>query len=293
MSDLVTRVNHNELARTFAYTSVGPLSVEESALRRFSPRRSRWPQLAAIDERVAELDRGAAEANTTLADLRERRRTAPEHDAAAMADWIARGEKGRRPEPTAPRLDEAIAEAERRLAGFEAAAAEALEQKVRYVQKHRKRLAREADAQVEATRQRYRQAVAEAEAARDELVETRRTAVWARLYPHQSLNSAVSNAIAGGRRKPCEAAGIGEPIQPGRVFRLLEADADWAAAAVSQDQAQALGVQPDVEAKWETEEDDRRRKREFRDWYVREYGEPPPATAYPGALPGMADAPLP
>jgi hypothetical protein len=81
-------------------------SEELSAWPRVSPMRSRWPELVTLDDRVSELEQRAAALNEELAHLAgDRLNVAREADTDTLADWLARGEKGLRPEATVPAIE--------------------------------------------------------------------------------------------------------------------------------------------------------------------------------------------
>src|SRR4051794_33842230 len=61
------------------------VSAETNALRRLSPRRNRWPEVAKFDTSVAELERQHSQASTALADLHNRIAQAPTAHADALA----------------------------------------------------------------------------------------------------------------------------------------------------------------------------------------------------------------
>ena len=120
--------------------------LETNALRRLSPTRNRWPELREIDERVANVERRHGEAGQRLRELREQHASAPSADADRLASWLA-DQKGPRPVSSIPALELEIAEAEAEVAGLEILVGRELEAKAEYVQKHRKRLVRDAAAQ--------------------------------------------------------------------------------------------------------------------------------------------------
>ena len=132
---------------------------QSSVLKRFSPRRSRWPELHAFDERLAEIDARQARANDELAELRERLAQAKREDSQALADWIAAGEKGARPEPTVPKLERRIAEREADRDAANAASDRVLKEKAAFVERHRKRLVQEADRATQDAAVRYTAAI--------------------------------------------------------------------------------------------------------------------------------------
>jgi len=214
--------------------------------------RSKWPEIAELDRRVAELEQRAAAASEELQEATQQRNAAPEADARAHAHWIAAGERGDAPASSRPELDARIEELEIERDGLLAAAGQVLEQKVSHIQKHRKRLVRDADAQTAKLRERAEQLVAELAATRTALLEARGAAVWAATYPDRSAGARPPASVAGGRRRVLEQAGIAGQLDPERLWALLRADVETLSTAVTAEQATAMGAKPsdDEEAVW-------------------------------------------
>ncbi len=223
---------------------------EESALRRLSPLRSKWPEIAELDRRAAELDQRAAGVAEELQEATQQRNAAPEADARRRAEWIAAGEKGDAPASSRPELDARIEELERERDGLRAAADGVLEQKASYVEKHRKRLVRDADAHVTKLRERSEQLIDELAATRTELIEARSASVWAAVYPDRAAGATPPTTVAGGRLRVLERAGIAGQVDAERIFALLREDAGYLERALSQAQAEAMGAKREDEAVW-------------------------------------------
>jgi hypothetical protein len=79
-----------------------------------------------------------------------------------------------------------------------------LDRKEQHVRRHRGKLEREAQADVERAHERYDAAVREVERARDELLETRRTRRWAMVFPEAGAtqDDLLSVNVAGGLLAP-------------------------------------------------------------------------------------------
>jgi len=120
------------------------------------PRKSAWPELDQLDQRVAELQHRHAEAQERVRTLTEQRANAPTVDADAIARWELNHRKGPKPKPTAETLDAEIVDAERDRDGLETAIDLALEEKAAYIEKHRARLVNVAEQQTEEAHQRMR-----------------------------------------------------------------------------------------------------------------------------------------
>jgi hypothetical protein len=211
------------------------LTGEESALRRLNPRRSRWPELDAFNEKVHEMEVRIVELGERSRAVHERLLTADREDAERYAAWLLNPD-GDQPEPEKPQLEEERDRAVRELAGAEAALGSLLEEKARLVAKHRPRLVRDGESATAEARARYEQAVADAEEARRELVELRETTIWAELYPdcHES-DVQLPRTIAGGERKRL-AVTLGMALDADKLFDALRQDAEWIERAIPHNQ---------------------------------------------------------
>ena len=217
------------------------VTAEQSAWRRRSPARSRWPELVALDERVTDLDRRQAALVQEVAELEERLRAAEQADREALSQWLAAGEQGARPLPIAPAVKEKLEARRAERDAVEPARERLLAQKASFVAKHRGRLVREADQATQEAQARYLRRVEELERERVALYEARATALWAALYPSELMNTLPPTAIAGGLRKPVqEALGITTQLAPDMVWKLLRADAAALAEGATHEQRAAL-----------------------------------------------------
>jgi hypothetical protein len=213
---------------------------ERTALWRVGPWKPRWPELQRLDEAVLELDRRESEITAELQELFPRVPAAEREYPLKLADWQVAGEKGPRPEPEASRLRERIEQLQQDLAAVAIVRERELERRVDYVERHRASLVKDAEAALQAERERYEGAIAELRAAREDLLEARRTLTWAQAFPDESVMLAVPATIAGGRRKPSVAAGLQSALEPGALFELLLADAEYAATVFTNAQAAAV-----------------------------------------------------
>jgi hypothetical protein len=244
---------------------------EQSFLARISPRRNRWPELREIDERLEQFDRRQEELRVTLIELRGRRERADAEYAEVLAAWMAAGEQEPKPASEAKALEEAIAEAEAEHAAIDSLRTGVLEERIAFVEKHRKRLVRDAEREAERAKARYLEAVEMLAQAREDLVGLRETTVWASLYPSEMLASmAPSHALVGGRRRESEQhlPGVQGQLPAHAVLALLRADAEYCATVSTIEQAAGMrGVSTAElttrEAMWAGSDADRaRQKRE-------------------------------
>lgn len=247
--------------------------AEQSALRRISPLRNRWPEVIEFDRRAGELEQRAAAAAEELRMAMEERNAAPERDARARAAWIAAGERGGKPDPSGPELDRRSEDLERERDGLRAAADAVLAEKAGFVEKHRGRLVRDADAHVTKLRGRYERLVADLATTRTALLEARSATVWAAVYPDRSAGATPPATVAGGVRRVLERAGIAGQVDAGRIFELLREDAGYLARALTQEQAEAMGAKREDEAVWLATDEGREHEREDKAQARRRYRE--------------------
>ncbi len=221
------------------------LASEERARLGSRPTTRRWRGLDKLDGEIDRLTAKLGEAMARLQEAEQAIQAAPKQDARTLADWLAKGEKGLRPEAT-------IYEREReRDAGrllVEAVQLEldqALKRRLEHVEKHRDRMLRDAREDVGAARAELATKVAELPALRERLLEAREALLWAASYPDPDAGFGFPSALALGLRAPVE-----ETLQtPARidyrqVVAALGRDADALAEAFSMEQAERLGTAP-------------------------------------------------
>jgi hypothetical protein len=216
------------------------VSVETNVWRRLSPARNRWPEIAAFDERVAELEMRQAAKADELRELRDREIAAPAADADRLATWQLDEEKGPRPEPELPAIREEIQRRKEEWEALTRATARVLADKTAFVEKHRGRLVKEADSYADEARRRYLELIDQLADARADLAAKRSAAVWARLYPGELAGRGPADTFAGGRRVPLQAMGLSANVEPGRVLDGLRADAEWLYQAATPEQRFAI-----------------------------------------------------
>lgn len=216
------------------------VSIETNVWRRLSPARNRWPEIAAFDERVAELEMRQAAKADALRELRDREIAAPAMDADRLATWQLDGEKGPRPEPELPAIREQIQGRQEEWEALTRATARVLADKTAFVEKHRGRLVKEADSYASEAHARYLELVDQLADARADLFAKRSAAMWARLYPGELAGRGPADTFAGGRRVPLQAMGLNANVEPGRVLDRLRADADWLYQAATPEQRFAI-----------------------------------------------------
>lgn len=231
-------------------------SAQTNILRRFSPRRNRWPEIQELDARAHELETRQAAITRDLAELEQRRLAAPARDTEALAAWQLDSGGGARPEPTLPAIEEQMKELREDFDALTAATTVVLAEKATFVEKHRPRLVQEADRAAQEKHARLVALIDELAEAREELADLRQAAVWASVYPDPAAGAQLPRAlIAGGLAEPAhEAVGMAVQLQAAAILKLLRADAAFLCNASTAQQRQAQGLVPapdfDLNATW-------------------------------------------
>jgi len=216
------------------------VTTEQNALRRMSPFRNRWPEVAKFDERAAALEMRQGAVANELRELHERTQAAPAADAEALADWELQGRDGARPESSLPSIKSDIKRLQEEWEGLTRAVTRVLAEKSEYVAKHRRRLVKEAETYTNSALERYVQAINELETAREDLAAHRRASVWATLFPSELASQQPPDSLAGARKRALVPLGVSAPVAPGRVFEALRADASYLAEACTPEQRLAI-----------------------------------------------------
>jgi hypothetical protein len=154
---------------------------------------------------------------------------------------------------------------------------------VALVQRHRKRLVKDAETATQEARDRYLALVDELQAARQDVIDLRETTVWAQIYPHESLQTLPpSHELAPSKR-------IRERVLPrgdllaNNVFELFREDIRYFASVSTREQAaaargvserelagdQAMWHESDEYAEWAKNE-----KQRLMDEYAPHLGQP-------------------
>jgi hypothetical protein len=236
------------------------MSEEQRVQRASRPRTRRWKGLVKLDEKVDRLTLKHSQALLRLQEAEERLRQAPEDDARTLAGWLAGGERGPRPAAT-------VYERERdrdaaRLLG-EAVALEldqALEARLQYVQRNRKKMLDDAHRDVAEARERLLAQVHGLPALRDALLAARETLLWAASFPEPVESYGSPGALALGLKAPVEKTlGTSARIEFGNLIGALEEDAAALAESHSKTAKQQLGIvgprTPLDQAMWDSDPD--------------------------------------
>ena len=155
-----------------------------------------------------------------------------------------------------------------------------LTERIDFVAKHRKRMVADAEKETQRARDRYLNAIAEAERARDDLIGLRETTIWAALFSSDTLASmAPTHVLVAGRRRETERHGFGsaQPAQP--IFDLLRSDSDVYLSVSTREHAAAMqgtstAALSDNEAMWQGSPKDVERNRRERERLIAAGGSP-------------------
>ncbi len=227
------------------------LTAEQSAFRRFSPRRNRWQGVAAFDEQVAELEGEAQRLMSEMQAQHELLSQAKHQDRDRLADFVANGSQGATPDSEVAFREEKIKDLERRLEGVNHQIGRVLGEKAAYVEHNRGRLTKDAAKATAAAERRYAELIDEAERARQEAVELREAELWALTFPEcRQGEEQIPRGMAGNLQAPLKKAGIDHALEPGTVFDVLRADAGWIPGAAKPELKEKLGQAEQDGAQW-------------------------------------------
>ena len=229
---------------------------------------------------VVALSRAAREIET----LQQQRASAEQRHTGALADWYTGGQQGQRPGSDASELDERIADAKAAHDAHDSLRETVLAEKVDYVKRNRKALARTATTEVAKAKATYEQRIDELEQAREALADARTTELWAACFPSEALaTQPLTHFLAGGLRQPVEAAlpGITVVLPAHGILQVLRSDAAHLATASTIEQRAVMeGVSVAAltsdTAVWENSEEDLERKKRdqqrARERHIAEFG---------------------
>ena len=236
------------------------LTEEVRALRSTRPPNSRrWKQLAKHDDAVAAAQTKVEEARRAAQAAEDALQRAPREDANALADWLAGGERGERPQSV---VYERQRERDAALLLVEAAVRvldDALERRLQHVEKHRERMVEDAREDVQGALSAVRDHVAALPELRARQIEARETLQWVASYPEPVVNFGSTASVALGLKAPVQdALGLEVQVEYRRLLSALEADAEALANAYAREVADRLGVgprrTPASEAMWASDE---------------------------------------
>jgi tetratricopeptide (TPR) repeat protein len=219
------------------------LSLEQQARLSSRPRTRRWQKLDKLDQEVDRNISRQQDASRQLTEAEARLAEAPADDAATLAAWLAEGEQGERPAAT---VYERTRDRDAAALLVEAVGLEldqALEARLRFVEKNREKMLAEARRDIDKARRRLQEAVSHLPVLREELLAARETALWCATFPD-----------------PLQSYGFGTTarVEYGNLVQLLTTDAEVLASRFSADQSRRLGesvhADPTTEAMWDTDE---------------------------------------
>jgi len=232
------------------------LAEGERALRSSRPPNGRrWGQLAKHDDAVDKATQRHAQAQHALQQAEQRLQEAPAEDARTLADWFARGERGKRP---ASSLYERERERGAARLLVDAAALEldaALARRLQHVEQHREKMTEDARRDVEQAQERLLEQARQLPRLRDELLAARGALEWAATFPELTPVLGTPSMAALGLKAPVEQTlGVTAQLPYTALIDAIEADALALAHAHTPTVANALGAArqatPASEAMW-------------------------------------------
>jgi hypothetical protein len=180
--------------------------TEQLGSKRTGPRKNRWRGLAELDQRIAELEARQAALMGRVTDLDVMLGDAFNHDRQQLAAWVEAGERGDPPAATAPPLEREREQTRLLIEAAIAATESVYDERVRYVERHRGRMAKQARAEVEDARGRYLHLIGELRNARADLLDVAHALRWVELFPSE-------NAVASIGVEAHLCAGLLEPVR--------------------------------------------------------------------------------
>jgi hypothetical protein len=229
---------HREMLRAVA-------SQEQRVRRASRPATRRWRGLEKRDEKIDALSLRLSEAVNRLHEAEEILKRAPDDDARALAAWIAAGEKGERPAPTVYERQRDRDAARILVDALQVERDEALAERVRYVERHRAKMLKEALRDVVVARDRLLEHVRGLGGLREELLVARDNLTWVTNYPEAPESYGFPTALALGLRAPVERTlQTSARVEFGNVVAALEEDANALADAHAKATKEKLGTAP-------------------------------------------------
>ncbi len=154
-----------------------------------SPRQSRWRDIQELDERAARFEQQQANLISEIAAAQDQLTAAREADRKTLGAWIA-DERGERPIPTVPGIEQRIIDLEAEVDPLTTATGDVLREKAEFVERHRGRLVKDAAKVRSRAIERLQAAITVVEEARAEAAGTVAVERWAREFPSEQADAA-------------------------------------------------------------------------------------------------------
>ncbi len=256
------------------------ITEEQRALRNSRPRTRRWRSLEKHDQAVDRAKESQAVAGARLQDAEAALARAPEDDAHTLADWLAGGEKGARPQASVYERERDRDAAKLLVEAAMLEVDRALERRLQHVLGKRERMLEDARRDVESTSERLRAQVRALPELRQALVAARETLLWIASYPNQAPSFGFTAATALGLLEPMRRTlQTTARIDYAALLQVLEEDVTALAEAFSSEQKERLGVKvarsPISEAMWDDDPDhvawkksELERARRLAEWHI-------------------------
>ena len=211
--------------------------------------------------KVDRLTQRQADAGRQLQEAEQRLTEAPNVDAQTLAAWLADGEKGERPAATLYERQRERDAAQLFVEAVDVEFDQALERRLRYVEKNREKMSADARKDVERASTQLREVVNQLPAVREQLFEARENALWVASYPDLPETYGFPTSVALGLQEPVrQTLHTTARIEYDALIQLLFSDAEILASRFSADQRRKMGEDVDAEltpvdeAMWSSDE---------------------------------------
>jgi hypothetical protein len=234
-----------------------PFDPDTGPLRRFSPRKS-WPEVAAIDAKLAQLDRQRMAIGERIGQLEQKIREAALHDKEAVAEWQLTGANGKRPAVTLPALEKDLEQARADLDSCAIAEDRILKAKVELVERSRGHLTKDAVKQRKQAVERLQKALDAVAQAREQVLEALASERWAREFPGADANpGSLGLELMKGGRLSKAIPDVRTLTPAASVLAWLRDDAAWLDRAVAPEDKEGE-LDPHHDAIWESSDEGRK-----------------------------------
>jgi hypothetical protein len=268
------------------------VAAEESVRRRLSPKRmlgrgQGWTELAAVDERIAELDERRQELEARTAVLRSELADVDRQDAERVAVWIENGRQGAKPTPNREAVELDLHEAEIELGGIARAIEHAEQEREHVVERHRGQMVADAHRLVQTRLRGALDLVDELRRARDVLHEAVDLCRWAQRYP-TAIPAPPYATLALDAKSVHELIGAMASVPVAKIIDALTADVQALAGAAGNVPSGDERARAAAGARWASEPVPQTERQRITDAVLdlarREYGVAHPAEAQVDAI---------
>jgi hypothetical protein len=236
------------------------IGEERRALLSSRPRGRRWRDLAKLDDKLDGLQRRLVDAGRSLQAAEQAVEAAPAVDARTLAAWIQAGERGKPPASTVADRERERDAARLIVEALQLEVDRALEERREHIERHRDRMVKDAQKDVEDARERLAAHISQLPELRETLLAARENLRWVSTFPEQAEAFGFPTALALGLRQPVkETLQTSARVEYRGMVAALEADAAALAEQLGPTVKERLGLAPrptpEDRAMWWDDED--------------------------------------